>query len=127
VIPGWVAGYVGIPYRPHGQDRSGVDCWGLIRMVHRDVWGRELPAFAYGGDRQERAALFKAEADFLSRDVPTGEVGDAVFLRVAGVVGHVGLVLGDGMMLHAKEGADSCIEPYDRGRWARRVEGFRRP
>lgn len=41
---GWVESYVGIPFRKRGRDRRGADCFGLARMIQREVFGRELPA-----------------------------------------------------------------------------------
>src|SRR5262245_61091906 len=43
-VPSWVADYIGIPYRPGGRDRSGLDCWGLGCLVMREQAGIEIPA-----------------------------------------------------------------------------------
>lgn len=44
--------YVGIPYADHRSDRSGCDCWGLVRLVYRERAGVVLPAYAgdYGDE-----------------------------------------------------------------------------
>lgn len=39
----WVQRYVGIPYRPCGRDHYGIDCYGLVCLVYREVLGIELP------------------------------------------------------------------------------------
>jgi hypothetical protein len=39
---------------------------------------------------------------------------------------HVGLVLGDRLMLHIETGIDSVIERYSGSGWAARVSGFYR-
>ncbi|NMW23861.1 C40 family peptidase, partial [Rhodanobacter denitrificans] len=45
IVPAWAGPYVGIPYRTHGRDRAGVDCWGLVRLVMAEVFGAELPDY----------------------------------------------------------------------------------
>src|SRR5690606_24777470 len=52
--------------------------------------------------------------------------GDVVVLRVRGRPMHVGLVLGDGQMLHVEKGIDSVIERYTGAGWQSRVFGFYR-
>ncbi|HYN37894.1 MAG TPA: NlpC/P60 family protein [Rhodospirillales bacterium] len=44
--PCWAGAYVGIPYRDHGADRSGCDCWGLVRLVYAQRANLILPAYA---------------------------------------------------------------------------------
>lgn len=38
--------YLSIPYVPHGRDRSGMDCWGLVRDVLFRMGRGLLPAHA---------------------------------------------------------------------------------
>ena len=91
--------------------------------------GQWLDGYDYGADREEREGVIRREREW-SAEVVLGEErpGDAVFLRAAGVVCHVGMVLGSGFMLHTQRSVGAVIEPYyPRGRWARRIEFFRRP
>jgi len=43
----WANRYVGIPYLFRGLDRTGIDCYGLLRLVYREQLGIELPAEQY--------------------------------------------------------------------------------
>lgn len=38
--------WLAIPYRAHGRDAAGVDCWGMVRMVRAELRGDLLPAYA---------------------------------------------------------------------------------
>ena len=124
----WAAEYVGIPFREHGRDRTGCDCWGLYRLAYGERFGVWLEEYVCPAERAVQADTIRREAEFAAVVLP-GQVqpGDAVFLRALGVVSHIGMVLGGGMMLHTRRGTDAAIEPYRRGRWAQRVAGFRRP
>lgn len=131
-VPAWAADYIGIPYLSGGRDRSGVDCWGLIRLVWAEQFGHELPRYegadysgpdsaaGIAGDAQAYAAGF--------RPVEPGQeqAGDGILLRLMARPIHVGLVIAAGRMLHIEEGAGSVIEPYTSIRWAKRVQGFYR-
>jgi cell wall-associated NlpC family hydrolase len=128
-VPIWAGRYIGLPFREHGRDRAGLDCWGLVRLVMAEQYGLHLPSFATRyrrtADSAEIGRLVTAELPKWD-DVKAGaeEEGDVVVLRLRGAPMHVGLVLGDGQMLHAEAGIDSAIERYCGPRWAERIYGF---
>lgn len=132
MIPEWVNDYIGIPYVEDGRTRAGLDCWGLIVLVWREVYGRDLPVYdgphwARDADRRVIAAAIALEVERYE-SVPAGSEreGDGIILRMAGHPLHVGLVVAPGWMLHSHETAASCIENYRSIAWCRRVIGFRR-
>lgn len=132
MIPTWVADYLGLPFRERGRDRDGLDCWGLYRLVRGERWGEWLDGYdgCYGAaaGREEHAGVIRGQIGFAQVVEPGAEApGDAVFLRTAGVVCHIGMVIGGGMMLHTRAGVGAAVESYRAGAWARRVEAFRRP
>ena len=131
-LPAWAAQYVGLPYLPGGQSRDGVDCWGLVMMVWAEVYGIPLPD--YSGKRwsapadTEQVALDAIRyANRFSAVRPGKErEGDGILFRMRGAPTHVGVVLTPGVMLHAFEGSDSCVEPYTSWRWNKRIAGIYR-
>lgn len=131
MLPSWVEDYVGLPYKPGGRTRDGIDCWGLIALIHKERLGRPLPDYDgplwTGGNTR---TLADAAADYSSqfvRIIPGQEwLGDGILLRTAAHPVHVGMVLFSGYMIHIEATADSCVERYDRPRWASRIAGFYR-
>jgi cell wall-associated NlpC family hydrolase len=132
LLPDWVAGYIGIPFRPHGRNHDGCDCWGLLRLVLAERFDTQIPAFhgmtwQPGDDRRALAEYMDAHLDVWIPVVSGQErPGDGVLLRVLGHPIHVGVVIISGWMLHVEGGADAAVEPYIDIRWNRRVLGFYR-
>lgn len=126
----WSAPFIGLPYRDHGRDRAGVDCWGLAVLVFREVLGIELPSYAEGYvSTNERAEI----ADLISQrqqvgpwfQVEEAREYDALFFRRGPHSSHVGVVVRPGMMLHCPFDHVK-IEPYDSGLWKTRLTGIYR-
>ena len=135
-----LAGYVGLPYRERGRDRSGLDCWGLNVVVYRDRFGVTVPdhgpAFAAVMDpldaadpaRQERA--FVRLAQKLIRDqkktwteIKTPVLGATVLVRRSGQPVHTGIYLTGGDLLHADFEIGSVVRER-LSRLADVVEGY---
>lgn len=123
----WHNKYVGIPYKDNGRDTSGIDCWGLVRLIYKEQYNIDIPSFVedYNGadDRaatSELAAIAKEE--WRAKD--TAEEGDVVLFRVLGVESHVGVCIGGDNFIHAKEGQASVVESLTSSRWKDRIVGY---
>jgi len=106
-------GVVGIPYRWGGESpSSGFDCSGLVRWAYGRL-GIELPHSSY--------ALYRE-----GRRVSRGQMkaGDLLFFEG---LGHVGLYLGQGRMVHAPQTGRSVevVELAD-SNYGHRLVGARR-
>lgn len=103
----------GTPYRWSGESpASGFDCSGLIRWAYGRV-GVDLPHNSYAlhgvGRRVSRERM---------------ETGDVLFFSG---LGHVGLYLGGGRMVHAPySGKDVEVVRLARARYGSRLVGVRR-
>lgn len=128
----WSSDLVGLPYLDRGRDRSGVDCWGLVRLAFAEVRGIILPSctelYASAEERAEiAAALSAARVAGPWRRVDRPAEWDVVAFARSWGLDHVGLIIAPGLMLHAcDDGQPSRVERYAAPKWARRLEGFYR-
>ena len=129
----WASAYVGIPYRFAGRDRSGCDCWGLVRLVLAERFGVPLQSFVGDYDSERPQDL----ADMVSDALPLVGVdrveapreGDLALMIIRGQPCHVGVVVGgpgERNMLHTLNPHDSVLDYYDGTTWRKRLEGFYR-
>lgn len=120
--PKWAERFVGIPYLDGGDSGGGADCYGLVRLVYREVRRVEAPSLARVG-RSEASPGDKAPR-WVKSDC--GAVGDVVVFALGGVPAHCGVVVGRDLMLHAIRGRRSAIESYGTSMWAKRIAGYYR-
>lgn len=130
-VPIWAGRYIGLPFAAHGRSRSGLDCWGLVRLAMGEQFNVALPHYSseYKSctDVDSISQLIEREAvQWLAIAPGLEKTGDVAVLRLRGRPHHVGLVLGDRLMLHIEEGVDSAIESYSSPRWKDRIYGFYR-
>jgi len=128
MVARWASDYVGIPYKFGGDKRDGADCWGLARLIHREVFQHGIPDFPHDDADQNRLAEVVSWARPLAPVVKTDtpHPGDFVLLEIFGKPCHVGVVVGDGYMIHTLYKHDSALERYTGIRWSKRVEGYYR-
>ena len=129
MIAPWTNEYVGIPYRLHGRDRAGCDCWGLIRLVLEKEFGVLVPSFSgeYVQDAGDYARIIDANISLVDAvEVIEPAAGDLILCRICGMPCHVGIYAGNGYMLHTLTAHDSALALITSSRWACRIEGFYR-
>jgi murein DD-endopeptidase len=103
---------LGVPYRWGGESPSGFDCSGLIRWAYLHV-GVDLPHNSH--------ALYGVGREVARWNMQAGDV-----LFFSGL-GHVGLYLGDGRMVHAPQsGKNVEIVSLGDSHYGHRLVGARR-
>lgn len=130
----WVQSYLDIPFRDNGRDRTGVDCYGLVRLVYHDRLGIDLPSYAEqyetANDTKEILRLIQGSVGSSWHEVPMTDAQpyDGVMFRIAGQPTHCGVVVNPPWFLHTikrlhgKPGKTWC-ERWDALLWRRRVLG----
>jgi hypothetical protein len=124
----WSSQYVGLPYLTGGRDRDGLDCWGLVRLVHAEQFKNELPSFAdnYASPHDSRIQELIARHRESWGRVDSPQPGDVVVFRVWGGLQHVGVVTEPGFFLHIRSGRTATVERLAGSIWRNRVEGIYR-
>lgn len=126
----WWNDYLTIPFVEKGRSRAGADCWGLVRMVYRDILSVDLPdylgIYETTLDADEIADCIKSESSAHWKKVTEEKEFDVIILRMRGLPMHVGIVTKVGKMLHCSKDIGTVHEPYRNMRWNGRVMGFER-
>jgi cell wall-associated NlpC family hydrolase len=126
----WIEKYIGIPFKDFGRTFEGVDCWGLIYLVSKNEFDLLLPTYLQNyqsvEDGEELGRLIRGELRELYRLIKPGneQPGDFVLLRLQGEPMHVGIVAGEGFMLHAMRGFNTALEKCQGIKWRSRILGF---
>jgi len=116
----WSRAHLEVPFTPHGRDRRGWDCWGLVRCAYADLYDIDLPGYdeAYAGttarDREvlANAIAIHREGSWSRTERP--QPGDVAVMWRCGRPMHVGLVV-DGdhrawLVCHTERGVGTAIE-----------------
>jgi cell wall-associated NlpC family hydrolase len=123
----WSAAYIGLPWRDHGRDRAGCDCWGLVRLVYREQLGIDLPShddYATADDGRVVARLVEGgRGDGGWIEITEPQPFDVAVFRMASWASHVGLVVAAPAMLHMRGGA-AKVENLTSALWSSRLVGI---
>lgn len=124
----WSDLYVGIPYKAQGRERDGLDCWGLVCLVHREQFDTELPSLAgnYDADTRERTAELIAAKKEGWQVATVPRAGDVALFRILGQESHVGIITRPGYFLHVRQGQTATVERLDAAAWKSRLTGIYR-
>ncbi len=92
-----VSDLIGIPYKEHGRDLSGFDCYGLAIEVERRFGKVLIDVFYHNHD----AELSQMWAPLLNvRRIDSIIEGALIEIHI-GTSLHIGVALNDSMMIHA--------------------------
>ena len=122
-----VEDYSQIPYKDGGRTREGVDCFGLVMLVHRECFGRIIPDICYNSaeDCVVNARLVDVHAATINaRRTHCPEPGDLVLMRVGGQASHVGIYVAPQSVMHALAGFGVICQRISASLVRHRIEGY---
>lgn len=121
---GFIKKAAGVPFKDHGRDFTGWDCWGLVVQAYHDCFQIDLPGYEHVSalSSQEVWELFEKHSRSWKPVLWGHESpGDVILLRHGLWPCHVGLIVRKGLMLHADLNCDTCVAPYNTGLWKTRI------
>lgn len=113
----WVNDYMRIPFADGGRDKTGCDCWGLVRLILKEQAGIEISAYA-GTSAEDhinvnRNMVSDSALPPWQKEIALGDeqTFDVVLLTrtirtdrgASNVPMHVGLVTEPGWMIHTEK------------------------
>lgn len=118
--------YIGLPYASNGRDESGIDCWGLVRLFYKQEYNIDLPSYTedYSGAYDTRILDMMDQYKNNWSQVETPEPGSVIVFNILGEPFHVGIYIGEGKFIHARDGKDSVVESVESPKWKKRIEGY---
>ena len=118
--------YIGLPYKQNGRTETGVDCWGLARLVYAQELGIELPSYAdlYQGSWDEQVTKLIEHSKDGWQQVQDPQPGDLCVFNIYGEPAHVGVYVGNDKFLHSREGLDTVIDSVNSSQWRKRLDGY---
>lgn len=129
----WHGRYVGLPFVDGGRDASGLDCWGLVRLVYRAELGIDLDAHtdvsAHDLARVARSITKGMDGEIWRPVTPCDRLPyDVVVMRYAMSrhIGHVGIITPDGTVLHIEQTTGAVAVPLTHFTIRERIKCIRR-
>jgi cell wall-associated NlpC family hydrolase len=119
-VKNWTDGYIGIPFRLNGRDRSGLDCWGLVQLVYReqlciqlpDPWVGWVDGLNKDDLRRIAAAIDQESVRWRRTDGASADFArlPVALVRHGRIAAHVGVMTTRGL-LHVERGRETVLEP----------------
>jgi len=115
--------YIGIPYVVNGRDFTGVDCYGLVRLIYKEELGIDLPSFVEEDVNPDRTQELISQYKEGWEQTEKISAGDVIVFRIKGIESHIAIAVSPTHFLHAREGSDSAIESFSSHKWKTRLVG----
>ena len=116
--------FLGIPYKHRGRTREGLDCWGLIKWIYKemgyDLWDIEEEYDENWSFKGRDLFIENYHKEWEKKDKP--ELFDVIlFLSVKGIANHGGIMLSNGRFLHCCKVGTIVTRISE---WRQKPEGF---
>lgn len=126
--------YCKVEFKDKGRDWKGCDCWGLGTLIYKEELGIELPSYgdisAHDLIKVSKAISEGSRVEEVWKPIEKNAVRpyDFCLMHLAGTkrLGHVGIVIDGGHIIHIEKGVNAAIVPFDHYTVRERITGFRR-
>jgi cell wall-associated NlpC family hydrolase len=120
--------YIGIPYVKGGRELqrdAGLDCWGLVVVIAKDLRSIELPKYdtinTHLNINQASSLLVNTDL-YKDCDVVDSVLeGDLLLFKIVGNPLHIGYAISQSEMIHADPATGTVIENFRSKKWQSRL------
>lgn len=122
--------YIGIPFVDGGRAISGLDCWGLVKLIYKNEYNIELPDYYCSCNSYAMVgSLMANEKNKYWERVENPKEGNIITFEglvpeLEYAITHVGIVINDTHFIHAIQDIGVSAKHLHRGFWSERIEGF---
>lgn len=120
--------YLGTPFKHLGRSLDGLDCYGLLIMIYKDL---EIPLIDM--EQYDEKWAQKGENYFIENyhkqweEVKNYRIFDVIlFKNGSDLLNHIGIVLSGGKFIHSAIRAGTLINRITDPKWFPRIQGFYR-
>ncbi len=123
-----ISKYLGVPFKHQGRSLEGLDCYGLLILVYRDLGIDLFDLERYEQDWSQNGADHFIDNYHLQWEpVDKSRSFDVVLFKdCKGLVNHAGIVLSKGRFIHSCFNAGTVINRLSDRQWNRQIHGFYR-
>ena len=104
-----VRGWLGVPFRYQGRDRRGVDCVGVV-VLSLATLGFDIDVEFYGKRVTSEEAIAQLRSNGRRVSLAEMRAGDIALLDYRGESNHIGVLTGEGTMIHSLALAKKVVE-----------------
>ena len=121
-----VTKYLGVPYKNRGRDINGLDCWGLVLCIYKDIFGIDLPDlenyevdWSYKGNNY----IMERYTNEWERVEKPQELDVVLMKNGRGITNHAGIMLDSINFIQCSKAGVTIAKITDK-RINKRIEGF---
>lgn len=105
---------IGIPYKVHGRDKNGYDCYGLVIEVMKRL-GKYLPDVFYDSLNQDTTEKIRVITSGLPLKIVESPTKYCIItMKLKGYENHIAVYIGEGKIIHATLEMGVVIEDLKR-------------
>lgn len=117
-----------VPFLEKGRSFEGWDCYGLIYMAYKEIYGINLPEYLDYNSTNEYEQLKNLinASKPLWEEVNRPQSGDVAVFNLSGSPCHVALIVDKYTALHCESKIGTFIESLKAPMWKKRLDGIYR-
>jgi cell wall-associated NlpC family hydrolase len=123
-----ISKFIGIPFVNGGRDYSGCDCWGLVKLIYKELANIDLPEYHISCHDTAKisTAVNMSRRDWVKLAAPEVPCLVVMYLDRENPImpSHVGVYVGNGEFIHTIEKQNSRIEKTSHLFYKNIIEGY---